>query len=90
MRKETIMTVREIIICLSKQEGLTQEELAHKLGLKGSANIAVPLSRNDGMGMKVDTLVRWLEALNAEIVIQYYDGEHEFILDGDEFGVTYK
>lgn len=84
------MTVKEIIICLSKQEGLTQEELAHKLGFKGSAHIAVPLSRNDGMGMRVDTLIRWLEALNSEIVIQHYDGEHEYILDGNEFGVTYK
>lgn len=84
------MTVKEIIILLSKQAGLTQEELAVRLGYKHSANIAVPLSRKDGMGMKIETFIRWVETLDAQIVIQPLSGEDDLILDGEDEGVTYK
>lgn len=84
------MTVKEIIISLSKQAEVTQEELAARVGYKQAANIAVPLSRNDGMGMKVETLIRWIEALDAQIVIQPLSGEDDLVLDGEDEGVTYK
>lgn len=83
------MTVKEIIICLSKQAGLTQAQLAARLGSDRAATVSVPLSRHMGMSMKVETLLRWVEALDAQIVIQSLDGEDELILDGEEEGVSY-
>lgn len=87
------MNVKEIIYLLSKKgSGLSQSELAAKLGYKGQTAIAVPLSRDDGMGMKVGTLIRWLEALNAQLIVEdidcllddcVLDGESEGILDDD-------
>lgn len=84
------MTVKEIIISLSKQAGLTQEELAARLKYKHGANIAVPLSRNDGMGMRVETLIRWVEQLDAQLVIQPLNGEDDLVLDGESEGVSYR
>ena len=83
------MTTKEIMIVLSQRAGLTQEGLAAKMGYKSGANIAVPLSRNDGMSMKVETLIRWLDVLDAQLVVQTFDDE-ELILDGEDEGVTYK
>lgn len=84
------MTVKEIIISLSQRAEVTQEELAARLGYKQGANIAVPLSRKGGMGMKVETLIRWVEALDAQIIVQPINSEEDLILDGEEEGVTYK
>lgn len=84
------MTVKEVIILLSKQQGLTQEQLAARLGFNNASNIAVPLSRNDGMGMRLETFIRWLEALDAQMIIQPLNGEDDLILDGEDEGVTYK
>lgn len=47
------MTAKEIIILLSKQAGLTQEQVAARLGFDKANHISVPLSRNDGMGMRL-------------------------------------
>lgn len=84
------MTAKEVIILLSKQQGLTQEQLAARLGFNNASNIAVPLSRNDGMGMRLETFIRWLEALDAQMIIQPLNGEDDLILDGEDEGVTYK
>lgn len=65
------MTVKECIGLLLSREKMTQSELAEKLGIKGQAAVAVPLSRNEGMGMRVETLVKWLEALDCQICIEY-------------------
>lgn len=84
------MTAKEIVIVLSKQAGITQEQLAARVGFNSASNIAVPLSRNDGMGMKLETFIRWIEALDAQIIIQPLNGEDDLILDGEDEGVTYK
>ena len=80
------MTVKEGINILLIKSGLTQEELAHALGLKSHSAISVPLFRNEGMGMRVETLIRWLDKLDADLVIQPREGEvmDEILLDGEE------
>ncbi len=78
------MTVKEIIYLLSTKRGLTQDNLASKIGYTNQGSVARPLSRNSGMTMRVDTLVRWLEALDAQIVIEPLDGDGGYVLDGEK------
>lgn len=77
------MTVKEVVQSLSMQQGLTQDGLAAKIGYTNQGSVARPLSRNNGMTMQVDTLIRWLEALNAQIIIEPFDGDDGYILDGE-------
>ena len=78
------MTVKDGIKILLSASELTQEGLGTKLGLKSRSAVSVPLSRNDGMGMRVETLIRWLDVLDADLVIQPRTGniDDEILLDG--------
>lgn len=78
------MTVKEIVYLLSTKQGLTQDDLANKIGYTNQGGVARPLSRNNGMTMQVDTLIRWLEALDAQIVIEPLDGDDGYVLDGEK------
>ncbi len=77
------MTVKEVVQLLSTKYGLTQDELANKIGYTNQGSVARPLSRNNGMTMQIDTFIRWLEALDAQIVIEPLDGDDGYILDGE-------
>ena len=78
------MTVKEIVYLLSTKRGLTQDDLADKIGYTNQGSVARPLSRNGGMTMQVDTLIRWLEVLDAQIVIEPLDGDDGYVLDGEK------
>lgn len=84
------MTVKDIIIFLSKQEGFTQDGLAANLGYTAHGSISVPLSRNDGMGMRVEMLIKWLEALDAQLVVESIKTGDGFVLDGWSEGISYQ
>ena len=84
------MTVKDIVITLCKERGLSQEQLAAKMCKRGRTSIAVPLLRRDGMGMKVETLVEWLDALDCQLVVVGTEDEDEYVLDGDSMGIEYK
>lgn len=77
------MTVKEVVQLLSTKYKLTQDELANKIGYTNQGSVARPLSRNNGMTMQIDTFIRWLEALDAQIVIEPLDGDDGYILDGE-------
>ena len=77
------MTVKEVVQLLSTKYGLTQDDLANKIGYTNQGSVARPLSRNDGMTMQIDTFIRWLEALDAQIVIEPLDVDDGYILDGE-------
>lgn len=79
------MTVKDCIQMLMEDQKMTQKTLAEQIGVKLPSNISVTLSRNDGMGMRVETLIRWLDALDADLVIQPREGdlEDEMLLDGE-------
>ena len=77
------MTVKEVVQLLSTKYGLTQDDLANKIGYTNQGSVARPLSRNNGMTMQIDTFIRWLEALDAQIVIEPLDGDDGYILDGE-------
>ena len=79
------MTTAECVKMLLSNQGLTIKELADKLGYKGRGTVTTALSvnRKDGMTMQIDILIRYLDALDAQLVIQPLDGSDEFILDGE-------
>lgn len=78
------MTVKEIVYLLSTKQGLTQDDLANKIGYTNQGSVSRPLSRNSGMTMQVGTLIRWLESLDAQIVIEPLDGDDGYVLDGEK------
>ena len=49
----------------------------------GQGAITTALSRNDGMGMSVKTLIRYLDAMDAQLVIQSLNDDEELVLDGE-------
>ena len=76
------MTVKELITVVCERSGITVSELADKLQINKST-VSHTLSRNDGMSMKVENLVKWLEALDYQIVIMSPADDEELILDGE-------
>lgn len=79
------MTVADCVKIMIEKSGISQRKLAEALGYSGQGAISKPLSRNDGMGMAVATLLKWAEAMDYQIVLQPMDGgdEDDLILDGE-------
>lgn len=83
------MTVRDIIVTHLKRTGLSQEEFAARLGVSVSC-VSTTLSREDGNGMKVSTLVRWLDVLGSQLVVDtLLNIEDDMILDLEPEAVDY-
>lgn len=62
------MNFREIVRAAMKESQTTQKQLSEMAGYKsGPSAISVPLTRND---IYVNTLVRWLDHLGYEVVVQ--------------------
>lgn len=76
------MTVSECVKTLLSNQGTSQRELAEMIGYSGQGSVTTALKRNNGMGMQIDTLIRWLEVLDAQLVVQSDNG-NEFVLDGE-------
>ena len=76
------MTGKEIIQKLMRIEGLTYEELARRLNYSSKSTVYLMMNNKDGMSMKLETFIAWLEGLNAEIVIQPFNSDDEYVLDG--------
>lgn len=57
-------TIREVI----KAKGFTHSLLAEKLGYKYPSGVTTKLQRANGL--RVDTLVKFLEAMDCELVIR--------------------
>lgn len=78
------MTVTECIKTLMERHGVSQRDLAERLGYTGQGCISKPLSRNNGMGMRVDTLIKWVEELGYQVIIQSPEDESDDLtLDGE-------
>lgn len=84
------MTVRDVIVTHLKQRGWTQERFASEMGLTVGA-VSSTLSKDDGNNMKVSTLVKWLDALGAQLVIDtmVVGLDEDMILDLEPEGVDY-
>lgn len=62
------MFVRDIIATRMKERGFTNQSLAEKLGHKYASNVSERLRNKNGM--RVDVLVKMLEALDCELVVR--------------------
>lgn len=64
-------TAKELVRALTDNRGIKQSDLAERAGFAGQTNIsAFYQSKN----MRVDTLIRLVEALGCELVIRTVDG----------------
>lgn len=77
------MTVTECVKILLTSQGLTQRELAERIGYAGQGAITTALSRDDGMGMRVKTLIRYLEAMDTQLLVVSLNDDEELVLDGE-------
>lgn len=76
------MTGKEIIEKLMRIDGITYEEAAKRLNYTSKSTVHRMMNNNDGMNMKLMTFINWLEELGAEIVIQPFASDDEYVLDG--------
>lgn len=75
------MTVKESVKTMLSKRGWSQRKLAEELGYSGQGSIGKTLLRNDGMGMTVETLIKWAAAMDYQVILQSED--EEIIWDGD-------
>ena len=77
------MTIKNFIQFLCEQKEVSMSTLAAQMGIS-EKTLYTTLQRNDGMGMKVSTLVKWLENLDYQIVLQSFNEDDEAIIDGED------
>lgn len=63
------MTVKDCVKTMLSKRGWSQRKLAEELGYSGQGSIGKTLLRNDGMGMTVETLIKWADAMEFQIII---------------------
>lgn len=78
------MTNKEIIQKLMRNENMTYEEMARRLNYSSKSTVHRMINYKDGMSMRLETFLSWLEELGAEIVIQPFNSDDEYVLDGEE------
>lgn len=76
------MTSKEILQKIMRVDDVTYEEMAERLGYSSKSMIYRMMNNDDGMNMKLKTLIKWLDELNAQIIIQPFSTDDEFLLDG--------
>ena len=62
------MKSSEAIRSLMEADGVSQAELARKMGYKGQSSVGNALSRDNGM--RVDVFIKMAQALGYEIVVR--------------------
>lgn len=67
--------MNEVIKQIIAEEGLTQGELASKLGMKSQSGVTQALQRD----MRNSMAMRFLDVLGAELVIKYKGHEYKII-----------
>lgn len=78
------ITVKNVIVNLAEERGLTIYELSEIVSGNSNGQLYVQLSRKDGMSMKVESFLKVLDALDAQVVIQPMGEDVEMILDGED------
>ncbi len=78
------MTVKDGVKTMLLSRGWSQRKLANRLGLSSQGTVAKALTRNEGMGMTVENLIKWADTLGYQIILQ--SEEEDIILDGEREG----
>ena len=77
------MNVKDIIFSICNDKGISFSQAAKNMGIsKGSLYNQV--TRDEGMRLRVETLIRYLDELECEITITDTLTENEYVLDGFE------
>ena len=75
------MNVKDIIFSICNDKGISFSQAAKNMGIsKGSLYNQV--TRDEGMRLRVETLIRYLDELECEITITDTLTENEYVLDG--------
>ena len=75
------MNVKDIIFSICNDKGISFSQAAKNMGIsKGSLYNQV--TRDEGMRLRVETLIRYLDELECEIIITDTLTENEYVLDG--------
>lgn len=77
------MTVKDLISQYCREQNITQTALAEQIEVS-KQNLHITLSRDNGMGMKLSTFIKWLDKMDCQIVIESLNDGEEVILDGEE------
>ena len=77
------MTVKDIITHYCKERNITKTYLAQMLGVT-KERLYTALSRENGMNMRVSTLLDWLEKMDYEVEIEPINGGEGLVLDGED------
>ena len=64
------MTIRAAFKKILNLKNMTQMDLARKMGSDTNSTIAVPLTRNNGMGMGVGKVAHWASLCGYDLVLQ--------------------
>ncbi len=77
------MTVKDLISQYCREQNITQTALAEQIEVS-KQNLHITLSRDNGMGMKLSTFIKWLDKMDCQIVIELLNSGEEVILDGED------
>lgn len=77
------MTVKDLISQYCREQNITQTALAEQIEVS-KQNLHITLSRDNGMGMKLSTFIKWLDKMDCQIVIESLNDGEEVILDGED------
>ena len=83
------MTVKDVLYSILNRRGMKISDFASDAGVD-RRNIHIALSRKDGMGMKVETLLTLLDALDCELTITDTETGEDYLLDGEAEGIDYE
>lgn len=83
------MTVKDVLYSILNRRGMKISDFASDLGAD-RRNIHTTLSRNEGMGIKVETLLNFLDALDCELTITDTETGEDYLLDGEAEGIDYE
>lgn len=73
------MTTKEAVVDILTERRMTREDLANEMGYTTTSGIG---NRLNGGNMRIETLLRFLDALDCEIVVRDKSEYHkEWIID---------
>ena len=81
MKKGDSVTVKDIIHSICNEQGISLSQAAENIGMTRGALWSI-LGKNEGMNIKIGTLVRYIEELGCQLVVVSGETEEEYLLDG--------
>lgn len=77
------MTVKDVFHSVCNLKGISLSQAAENIGIR-QGTLWNQLDSEDGMNIKIGTLVRYLAELDCEIYVSIFDDDVELLVDGDD------